>query len=162
MRLRTLVALALIFISADLAQAQRGLRTYNTPSGPLVTPGTNLVVPRLRLPRQQHQLKIYKTPQIRRTPRAVRPRVTPRVILPPPPCGPECQRRRRQQKINEEARRKYAQCMGEARKSNGRLSKRKLVDCAFGFMSPYRFSRFRRCINGRRPTAWKCFRTAYL
>jgi hypothetical protein len=158
MPLRMVLALAVIFGAIDLAQAQRRLPTYRAPN--LIAPSPKLVVPRLTLPQQQ--LKIYKTPRIHRAPRGINPRAVPRAILPPPPCGPECQRRRRKQKTAEEARRKFAQCMGEASRSDGKLSKRKLVNCAFGFMSPYRFSRFRRCISGKRPRAWKCFRSAYL
>ena len=156
MLLRFILALAVTIGVVDLVHAQRGVPTYRGPTVRLVTPGTNLVTPKLTLPKQN--LKIYKTPRIQQMPKAA----VPRVIHPPPPCGPECQRRLQQQKTAEEARRKYAQCVGKARRSDGRVSRRKLVDCAFGFMSPYRFSRFRNCINGKRPTVWKCFRSAYL
>jgi hypothetical protein len=61
----------------------------------------------------------------------------------------------------ERARRKFAQCVDQARINSNSLDTRKLEDCALGFMAPSKLADFKRCL-ARRETAWECFRQAYL
>jgi hypothetical protein len=62
----------------------------------------------------------------------------------------------------EKARRKYAECYGAAKDRDGRIDQRKLEDCLFGKLAPYRHSNFRKCWYAPSKTTWECFREAYL
>jgi hypothetical protein len=62
--------------------------------------------------------------------------------------------------FNEEARRKFAECVEKLNAPRTVDWEEALEDCAFGFMSPSKFAAYKQCMS-EAPFAWQCFKEAY-
>lgn len=84
------------------------------------------------------------------------------VAVPPTQNVPTCRRPEDcpDRTTEEEARRHFAECVEKSRIRSDALDTPTLEECALGFMSWTRFSKFKQCL-ARRETAWDCYRQAY-
>ncbi len=60
----------------------------------------------------------------------------------------------------QEARRRFTECVAKSRMSPDALNTKTLEDCVLGFMSPNKFTAFKQCLS-RHGSAWGCYQQAY-